>query len=119
MTITFNTNRIILPPNRLLNLLHLQPNIFMLYRQMSHVRKDFPGFICSGFLDEEAWGFREDEEGSEDEEDGGDDLHGEWDLVLSDRGAWDVFVDDVIAPVAEERGQLVVYLVDADEGAAD
>lgn len=72
-----------------------------------------------GFLDEETRGFGEDGERGDDQEGGGDDLHGEWDLPLAGGGARDVFVDDVVAPVAEKGGELVVDFVDADEGAAD
>jgi len=38
---------------------------------------------------------------------------------LSGLGAGNILVDDVVAPVAEEGGELIVNFVDSDEGAAD
>ncbi len=86
---------------------------------MAHKGEDFAGLGLFVVFDQETGGFREDEERGENEKGGGHHLHGEWDLPLPTLGRGDVFVDDVVAPVTDEGGELVVDLVDTDERTSD
>ena len=103
-----------LHPNRLLNLLHLPT-----HHLITRIQFPYPSEILSrlefpALLDKKAGRFRQDEERGEDEQGGRHDLHGERDLPLVAGGGGEVFVGDVVAPVAHEGGELVIDFVDAD-----
>ena len=46
-------------------------------------------------------------------------MHGEWDLPLSGLGGGNIFVDNVVAPIAHKRRELIVDLINADKRAPD
>ena len=86
---------------------------------MPNIRQYFPRFELIPFLNQKAWGLGEDEDSGEEQERGGDELHSEGNLPLSGLGTGNILVDDVIAPVAEQGGELIVDFVDSDKGAAN
>lgn len=86
----------------------------MSFVQVPYISQHISSLDSVSFLDEEAWGLRQDENGSEEDESRGDHLHGEGDAPLAGGGAGDIGVHDVVRPVTEEGGELIVDLIETD-----
>lgn len=86
----------------------------MLRRQISYISQHSARFLNLSIFEEEAGRFGDEEERREEEENRGDELHGERDPPLRGVSVGDVQLDDVVAPVGGEGGELTIDFVESN-----